>query len=537
MNTPETLSIEPSRRVPNKRVWAVVLAAVLGTIFVRQIPLDLAIANIVSFALLLTGFVTLLAWFVFRSDYPVVARWLPVVCLVVGGSVYASQWELVGVNGSMIPKFARRDAERHDEALAANTNADSTISVDVLETSDMDFPCFLGPNRNSSVTGVALDPDWEKHPPELLWKNEIGAGWSGFAVVNGFAFTMEQRGPDELVTCYRVDDGELCWHHSVAAKHETIMGYRGPRSTPTVAEGRVYAMGATGVLRCLDGATGDELWIRDLFVEHGFDQASAESAVAWGRSSSPLVVGDTLYIPVGGPKDGRKIPLLAVDSATGETKWETDGEQTSYATPALLNVAGVDQIVMVNESNVVGYAIEDGTELWSHPWEGKSNMNASASQPHVVDEDFVLLSKGYGKGAELIELSVGDAGEWTVEPVWASRVLKTKFSNVAIQGGVVFGLDDGILSAVEVQSGKKFWKKGRYKYGQILLVGDHLLVMAEDGDLCLVNASGLGYEELGRITALEGQTWNTIAIYGDRVLVRNSEQAACFRLKLIDSEN
>lgn len=526
--------LRSARLVPTAKVWIVVLACVVGILVVRQMTnLDLAVVNIISFALLLIGFGTFLLWFCLMSDYPAWARLVPVVALVVAGSVFATCYEVVGVNGGLVPKIVRRGEQRHDEALAAEPLAESSsVSVDISETTPEDFPGFLGPNGDSAVRDIAINPDWVANPPAQEWVRDIGAGWSAFSVVNGFAFTMEQRGPDEMVTCYRVDDGSPCWAHSIETRHATIMGYLGPRSTPTVVDGRVYAMGATGILRCLDGATGDEIWIRDLFKDYGFDQEAAEKAVAWGRSASPLVRDSVVYIPVGGPAEGKQVALLAMDAETGETKWEAVGDQASYASPTIQAISGVDQLVMVNESNVAGYQIDVGEELWSFDWPGKSNMNATVSQPHVYDDDFLFLSKGYGVGAALVEIAMDSKGEWIVDPVWDARVMKTKFSNAAIHDGVAYGLDDGILCAVDVETGDRLWKKGRYGYGQILLVGDHLLVMGEDGALALVEASPDKYRELARIQALEGQSWNTICIYGDRILVRNSEQAASYRIKL-----
>jgi len=164
-------------------------------------------------------------------------------------------------------------------------------------------------------------------------------------------------------------------------------------------------------------------------------------------------------------------------------------------------------------------------------------MNASVSQPIQVNAEQVLLSKGYGHGAELLGL-VKDEDAWLVDSIWASRrVLKTKFSNVAIKDNLAFGLDDGILCCVDLETGDRLWKKGRYKYGQILLVDDIIVVMTEDGELVLVDANGEQHQELAKFPALAGQTWNNVAFYGEFLLVRNSEQAACYRVKLRDQGN
>ena len=369
----------------------------------------------------------------------------------------------------------------------------------------------------------------------MLWKHEIGAGWSAFAAVNGYAVTIEQRGVNEeleVVTCYEIETGEPVWSSEVPAHHSSALGFMGPRSTPTIHKGRVYAMGATGITRCLDGTDGSEIWRRDLMTERGISQAEAEQGVPWGRAGSPLALQDRLIVNVGGAGENM-VTLMALELETGKTIWEAGTRQIAYASPVLATLHGTPQILSVNENYVTSHDVDTGDVLWEHPWEGLSNMNANCSQPVAVDDARVFLSKGYGRGAELIELVPGDdgTGEWSTHSIWSAKVMKTKLSNVAIRNGFVFGLDDGILSCIELDTGRRRWKKGRYGYGQILMVDDLILVMSErSGALALVEANPDKFVELGRIEAIEGQTWNNLCLYGDRLLLRNSEEAACFQL-------
>ncbi len=522
--------------VPRPWVWVIWLVCGLGILAIRTFPIDLAEINVVTVLLLGVAGALFLKWWCFRSPFPASIRWLLPVVLLVGATVFAARYRLVGTSGSLVPQFARRGVLLHDENLASLSEGATQRTVDVTTTSGDDFPQFLGPDRNSRLTGTKLDRDWKANLPEQLWSREIGAGWSGFSAVNGYAFTMEQRGPLEMVTCYAIDTGEPCWSHSIETRHATVLGFIGPRSTPTIHDGRVYAMGANGILRCLQGDDGSVLWIKDLFDSYGMTESLASKAVAWGRAYSPLIVDDRVIIPAGGPRGGKCITLVALDAVSGDTVWEAGDYQVSYASPSLLTIAGVQQIVSVNEDYVSGHDRNTGELLWDHPWEGRSNTNANVSQPHAVGESQLWLSKGYGKGSELLTLTPIDDGLWDVEVEWSERVMKTKFSNIAIRNGFAYGLDDGILCCVEIRTGERQWKKGRYRYGQILLVDDLLLVMSEDGDVALVEASPEAHRELGRFHALDGQSWNTLCLYGDRLLVRNSEQAACYRLKLADED-
>jgi outer membrane protein assembly factor BamB len=154
------------------------------------------------------------------------------------------------VDGRGLPKLAwkwsARPIARFDEARESPSLAQSRTVLEGMR----DVPQFFGPDRNGTLEGTALAPDWKAAPPELLWRKPIGLGWSAFAVVNGRAFTQEQREQEELVTCYDVATGALVWKHASATRFSQWQGGDGPRATPTVADGRVYAYGATGILKC-----------------------------------------------------------------------------------------------------------------------------------------------------------------------------------------------------------------------------------------------------------------------------------------------
>jgi outer membrane protein assembly factor BamB len=214
--------------------------------------------------------------------------------------------------------------------------------------------------------------------------------------------------------------------------------------------------------------------------------------------------------------------------------WQGGDEQISCSSPARASLGGVEQVLIVNESSASGHDADTGKVLWRHPREGGSNANANVSQAVPLPPNRVFLSKGYGLGAELIELEPKGDGTFAVEQLWqSSRVMRTKFTNVAIKDGYVYGLSDGILECIELETGERVWKGGRYKHGQILLVGDLLLVLAESGEVFLVEATPERKNHvLGSFQAIEGKTWNTFALYGSRLVVRNAREAATYELPL-----
>ena len=476
--------------------------------------------------------VSVILWFAWFSGYPRQLRravlFAPVIALAMAALViripprFDGDMRLVGFDFRWDPP---RDA--------LLPRLESAHRVDEWTTTEFDYPRFLGVDGRATVVNVRLDPDWQTHPPEQLWLREIGAGWSGFAVVGDYAFTHEQRGGEELVVCYSTTSGDVVWSHGEAARFDgdtvqASLGGSGPRATPTVHDGRVFAHGATGLLLCLDAQHGDLLWCHDTISEFG------GSNVVWGKSGSPLVVGHNVVISVGAP-EGKS--LIAFDMTTGHVAWSGGERQCTYASPVLAEIAGELQILAVNEDYVTSHRASDGEVLWEVAWDGRSGSNPANSQPVVVSKDRLFLSKGYGHGAALFQITKED-NAYRATPLWKPAirtVMKTKMSNVVVRDGFVYGLDGGILQCIELDTGSQQWKKGRYGHGQIMLVDDLILVLAESGEVALVKASPTRHEELCRFQAIEGVTWNNPALAGSLLLVRNAEQAACYRLPVLGS--
>jgi len=506
---------------------AIVLLRVQGGL------IDFAAANIATWILAVVVIVALVERVFFLRDVHWLVRWVPIAAVALAVLACFLLLRVDRISGRLAPRFVWRWAPRPDRLLGAPV-VEGTGPVDLATTTPLDFPQFLGPNRDVKVTGVKLDRDWAARPPRALWRQPIGAGWSGFSAVNGFAVTMEQRGEDELVSCYEVESGRPRWTHAVQARYETVSGGVGPRCTPTIDQGRVYALGPTGILRCLDGRDGSLVWSDNILAHYDVTPERDLDAVAWGRSASPLVVDNLVIVPLGGPKGGPYASLAAFDKETGELVWTGGQSQVSYASPSVAELCGVRQVLIVNEDSVSGHRLDDGAELWSWPWRGGSTGSATVSQAVPVSDNQVLLSKDYGVGSALLQLSLTAGGQWEVASLWHERnLLKTKFTNVAVRDGCAYGLSDGILECVDIQSGTRRWKdrRGDYGPGQILMVDDLILVQAEAGDVVLVEANPNQLVELGRFPALADQTWNNLCLYGRYLLVRNSIEAACYRVE------
>lgn len=422
------------------------------------------------------------------------------------------------------------------------------VRVDLSKESDIDFPRFLGSNQNATVTGVGELANDSVARASVLWKQSIGQGWSGFVARNGFVVTMEQRDEYECVTCYSVDDGQLEWIYKHAGRHrdKINMGGVGPRSTPAIHNGNVYAVGALGNFVCLNGSNGEVIWQQDLNAilgielestvdRYGFDvQYEKDSSLAWGRSGSPLIVDDMVVVPGGGVLSGPKTTLLAFDAATGKQRWSGGDQMVAYGSPVLAKVAGVQQILMVSETSAMGFAPDNGKELWRFSRPGQTDGQANTSQLSVVSANEVLTTKGYPDGGgRLIRLD-NNGGTIVPESVWHKPLqLKTKLMSPLIYNGHAYALSNAFLECTRLSDGKRLWKhRGRFGHGQMLLVNDQILLHSELGTLYQFKASPEGYEEIGQLKTIEGVCWNNLCLYGNRLLVRSELEAACIELPM-----
>ncbi len=431
-----------------------------------------------------------------------------------------------------------------------------SIGVDLKTTTPFDFPKFLGPHGNATVDGVVLDR-WKLTRPQYVWKQPIGDGWSGFSVVNGNAVTQEQRSDQECVVCYDVATGNVQWNYSVARRHEDLtgMGKPGPRATPTIHQGKVYAMSATGVLDCLSGNDGTSIWSANVPELVGISQkysvnstgnqySEETSTLAWGRASSPLIYKDLVIVPGGSLPSGdenyeanksKAATLLAFNKETGEIVWRGGSRMIAYGSPIITTLQGQEQVVLIAEDHAVGHHVQTGEELWAFERAGQSNMAANCSQVTPISENQLLFSKGYGLGGELVEVKRDErTGKYSVESLKKDpRVLKTKLTSPVIHEGHLYSLSDGYLECVAIEGLKRQWKKrGRFGNGQLLLVEDKLLVHAEGGVLHMIAANSNFYQEIGKIKTIEGVCWNTLCLYEDLLLVRSELEAACIKLPL-----
>lgn len=472
--------------------------------------------NLLIFALGVIACVSLTIWWLAFSRAPWRLR-LPVFALVllVGGS-FGVAFRLRGMTGDFLPIVEPRWAK---EKAIERPRAEPTAALE--KSGRPDFPQYLGAHRDGVINdGTVLAREWDKEPPQVLWRQPIGVGWSGFAIVGNRAVTIEQRGENETVTCLDVLTGKELWAHSDPVRFSSSIGSDGPRATPTIADGRVFTLGGTGVLNCLALETGRPLWQRKLAED------APKGLPDWGYAGSPLVLDGKVIVSAGLTQEKS---LFAYHVADGKIAWSHGSQPASYSSPALATLAGAPQILIFNTGAIAAHDPQTGEVLWEYPW---GNRQPQVAQPVLVGPDRVIFSSGYGVGSELLEIKRDPAGKLSAQRVWKAIAFRAKMSSFVHRDGYLYGLDDGILACVDARDGTRKWKEGRYGHGQILLVDDLLLVTAESGEIFLLAPTPDAPHELTHWRVFNSKSWNPPALSGDLLLLRTDQEAACLRLPL-----
>jgi outer membrane protein assembly factor BamB len=367
---------------------------------------------------------------------------------------------------------------------------------------------------------VTITGDWAAFPPRLVWRQRVGPAWSSPILVGGLLFTQEQRGNREAVVAYDAASGREDWVHEDDGRFEEGVSGPGPRATPAFAGGRVYALGATGRLNCLDAATGRVIWARDAAADAG------ATAPQWGFSGSPLVTGNLVIMFAGG---NQQKSLLAYRAESGDLAWTADAGTSVYGSPQPATLVGVPQILFFGDKGLAAFDPATGAVLWEHPTPAPGAPRSI--QPHPLGADQVLVASEADLGLALVEVAHGGS-TWSAERRWTSRDLKPAFNDFVVHDGHAYGFDGSIFTCVDLQTGKRRWKGGRYGHGQVVLLADPglLLVVSETGEVVMLAADPKELRELGRFQAIEGKTWNHPVVARGRLYVRNGEEMACYEL-------
>ena len=506
-------------RIKNIRLWPLTAIVILTVLAIGIVWLMDAAHRQNKVALtvliLVITFLLVIVWLLGFSGLTLRVKFASFSAILISITLFVVLFRFDVFSGDLVPKFEWRWQKETKTTIGTSnfTGNLQTPEANLLT----DYPQFLGPDRNATISNINLNTDWKNNPPELVWRIPVGAGWSGFAIVNGSAITQEQENEWEKVVCYDFYTGQEKWTHKDLARYYSLPGGLGPRATPTIDGDRVYTVGGTGILNCLDFETGKQIWSTNIFAENN------AKAPPWGVSVSPLIHGELVIVSAGG--------AVAYYKDTGKIAWTGHRVQSAYSSPIILTLAGTAQVVLFDQGLITSHDPDTGHLLWKQSW--PTGSVEIAAQPTPLPGDKLLVSTAYGIGAKLFQVTNGNVSpKLNVKLVWETIRLKAKFTTIIYYKDYLYALDDGIFTCINPIDGSRQWKKGRYGHGQTFLISDVLLVLTESGKVVLLEPNPREHIELGQFSALTGQTWNTPAIAGNYLLVRNSREAACYRLPL-----
>lgn len=532
-------SVSPQPVQARGRGWFPLLVLVLAAVAVAvllYVPTDLfdrGARRMYSSMAVVVALLLINAWWLFASGFSWRTRLASEAVLLLVLLAGALSVKQVEFTGDMTPILhfrweptAAELLEAHRSRAAHGAEPAATAAAPTIGWAE--FAEYRGRRRDGVVDGPALARDWNADPPQLVWRQPIGGGYAAFSLADGKAVTIEQRRDREAVVAYDIATGRELWVHAYPALFSETLGGDGPRATPTLADGQVYALGATGVLSCLDLATGEPRWSVNILEQNSV------ANIVWGMSGAPLVYGELVVVnpgTQGGTSDSRG--LVALSRADGQIVWRQGLAAASYSSP-MLNVLGDKrQILIFDADGLAGHDSAGGAELWRTPW--KTQFDINAAQPVVLDGDRVLISSG--AGAALYSIESASSSTWMAQELWKNRSLKCAYACPVERQGFVYGLDEGILVCIDAATGSRQWKQGRYGHGQLLLTGDLLLILSEKGELALVTASPDAYRELARLQAIDGKTWNCPVLVNGRAYIRNHLEMACYDLRPVSERS
>lgn len=383
-----------------------------------------------------------------------------------------------------------------------------------------DWATWRGPSHDGSSSDTAFVRGWLAEGITECWRRDAGVGYAGLAVRDGVVYTMEGRGSDELVLALGARGGEELWRKRVGSVDRSVYGGAGPRVMPVVAGDFLYTVSGENDLLALDPKDGRRIWRRDLVEELG------ARPPAEGPAASPLVDGDRLLVMVGG-RGGKA--LAAFDRRTGALLWTSqDDDRASYSSPVPFAAHGVDQALFLSASVLFSVDPATGKLLWRYSWPTYDDVNVAT--PLVLPPDRVFISAGYDQGAALLRVrpgSDGGKGRLAVEEVWRNRVMKNHFNSSVHHEGTIYGFDESILTAVSAATGEELWQARGWGKGSLIVAAGHLIVLGENGDLGLVEATSAEYVEKKRREVLGGRSWTPPSLAEGRLYVRDRSEIVC----------
>ncbi|MBI5383214.1 MAG: PQQ-like beta-propeller repeat protein [Verrucomicrobia bacterium] len=389
-----------------------------------------------------------------------------------------------------------------------------------------DWPRWRGPNLDGISKETGWLAQWPAEGPKKLWEAGVGIGYSSLAVSKGRVYTMGNIAEKDGVSCFEAETGKLRWRHDYACASRDPNGYHGTRCTPTVDEDRVYTVSRHGNFFCLDAATGNPIWSKDLKKDLAGREPRNGQREGWGYAGSPLIEKNWVLIEVGG--EGASV--AAFDKMTGEVVWKAGSDCPGYASLIAFDLGGERCFAQFSEANIIVRRMKNGSELWRLPW--KTSYGVNAATP-IIQGDEMFISSGYGFGCALLKMSPE-----SVKEVWRNKSMKNHVNSCVLVDGHIYGYDDSELKCLDWKTGevKKTgdanWGTKAYGKGAILVAGDKFILFGQTGKLGVAEINPNEFKELSSFQALPGKdTWANPVLANGRLYVRNLDKVAAFDVK------
>lgn len=379
---------------------------------------------------------------------------------------------------------------------------------------------WRGPNRDGISPETGLLQVWPKAGPPQVWRTGgAGNGYSSFSASGGRLYTLGARAGNEYVMAFDRATGKKVWEHLNGRRYENDRG-DGPRSTPTVEGDRLYVLGGSGDLTCLDNATGKRIWSINLIQKFGGRNPY------WGYSESPLIVGDRILVNAG----GSRASIVAIAKADGATLWQNHSDEAGYSSPMLMRTGSLNQVIFFTGARTLAVDPRDGRLLWSY--NKAANGTANIATP-IVRGTRVFLSSDYGTGAALLDIraagSLASANE-----VYFTRDMRNHHASSVLIEDHLYGFSSSILTALKFDTGAMAWRDRSVGKGSLIFADRRLYLYSEEGVVGLAEASPAGYREHGRFTLAQQSglpTWSHPIISGGLMIIRDQDNVYAYDVR------
>ena len=391
-----------------------------------------------------------------------------------------------------------------------------------------DWPQWRGVNRDGIGRAPGLRLDWDKKPPEVIWTTPCRGGYSSFAVVGNSVWTMDYHNGKERVVCLDATTGVQQWSYEYSADYSGFKAdYKeGPRATPTVDEGRVYAVGAAGKFLCLEADPADGK--PHLYWEHDLLSEFKAELPTWGVACSPLIYQNLVIVQSGGSEGS----IVAFDRISGNKVWAALEDPSGYSSPVLATIHDIRCVVAMTGLRLVVLAIEDGRLLWSFDWPTEFNGNIATP---IVFNNSIFISSNYNAGCALLSIVAGNGKpglELQAVFIRRNKLMRNHHMTCVLRDGHVYGFDGDRLKCVDLRTAAESWDTKAVAQGKLILAENHLLVQAGDGALVLVEASPDEFKLKGKLPHVlsDNRCWSEPALSRGRLYMRDHEKIVCLKI-------